>query len=73
MDKNDTGSQVQALNEEIHFVVGRKLAEDGMQWVSKEVMAALIAIALTVSLILSREKGNHEQDEQVGETSVGCH
>ena len=53
---------VQALTEEVHFVEGRKLAEDAMLWVSKGVVAAMTAIAPTVALILSLGKGNPQLD-----------
>ena len=33
--KTVTEVHVQALNEEVHFVKGRKLAEDAMLWASK--------------------------------------
>lgn len=57
-------ARVQALNDEIKFIEGRKLAEDGMMWATKGVVAALTAIAPTLALILSRGKGDRELDEQ---------
>ena len=53
-------ARVQALNEEVHFVEGRKLAEDSMLWASKGVVVAMTAIAPTLALILSR--GNNDPD-----------
>lgn len=57
-------ARVQALNDEIKFADGRKLAEEGMMWATKGVVAALTAIAPTLALVLSRGKGDRELDEQ---------
>ena len=59
-------ARVQPLNDEIKFVEGRKLAEDGTMWATKGVVAALTAIAPTLKLILARGKTDTELDEQAG-------
>ena len=56
--------RVQPLNEEVKFVEGRKLAEDGMFWATKGVVAALTAITPTLELVLARGKRDPELDEQ---------
>ena len=48
----------------MHFVERRKIAEDGMLWASKGVVAALTAITPTVVLILSRGNNDSELDAQ---------
>ena len=62
--KTVPAARVQALNEEVHFVEGRKLAEDGMFCASKGVVAALTAIAPELALILARGNSNPELDRQ---------
>ena len=57
-------ARVQVLNEEVHFVEGRKLAEESMLWASKGEVAALTAIAPTLALILSRGNRDPELDTQ---------
>ena len=57
-------SRVQALNEEIHFIEGRKLAEEALFWASKGVVAAMTAIAPALALVLARGKKDAELDAQ---------
>ena len=57
-------ARVQPLNEEIHFTEGRKLAEEGLFWASKGVVAALTAVAPALALVLARGKKDAELDKQ---------